>query len=238
MFIKLKIIIDLKKIKFAVPNNNPIKVIHAPTRKGIKGTAIIVKTIERLKDEGVKIDFKLLEGIPNEKVLEELTFADIVIDQIYLPGPGTFCIEAMASGCAVATRSMTKNLNIITPPVCDINENNIYERLKFLFTNEEYHLKLAYAGRKYVEEYNTPSKIASQIIQLLSFPNYDYEPSFFLNKYKLPKNYVINKQNLDCTKKILLKYGIPKEVNISKAIEEKLAPEMDYDLISKITIWK
>ena len=76
-------------------------IIHAPSNPVIKGTNIIITALNELKEEGIKFKFILLKDTDNRIVLQNLSNADIAVDQLYSEGPATFAIEAMAAGCAV-----------------------------------------------------------------------------------------------------------------------------------------
>ncbi|MBK8606782.1 MAG: hypothetical protein IPN82_08100 [Chitinophagaceae bacterium] len=73
--------------------------------------------------------------MPNEDLLKELTHADILIDQIFLHGPGVLGTEAMAAGTLVATRFFEEYKHIFNPPVVDIKPDNIYEKMKHILMN-------------------------------------------------------------------------------------------------------
>jgi hypothetical protein len=215
---------DSRKLTFQISENKPLKVIHAPSRSGIKGTELINKTIERLKNDGIPLEYKLLQNISNTQLLEELKNADVLVDELYLHGPGMLSLEGMASGCAVATHTMQKYKNIFDPPVCNIDDNNIYEQLKLLFTNRDYRLKLIKEGKKFVDEKNNPATIARQILEKLNMSarQHDYTPHFFIDNYQLPSNVAINENNLELTRKVLLKFGPSKQEDIIRAKREKL----------------
>jgi hypothetical protein len=60
-----------------------IRILHAPSNPGPKGTAIIRDLISRLTREGHSIDYIELIEQPNDKVLAELVSCDFVIDELY-----------------------------------------------------------------------------------------------------------------------------------------------------------
>lgn len=201
--------LDTAKIKFNATDHQPLKIVHAPSRSGAKGTALITKTIEQLQQEGVKLELKLLQHVSNKQLMEELRNADVLVDELYGHGPGMLSLEGMASGCAVATHAMSTYKNIFDPPVCNIGEDNMYEQLKHLFTDREYRMKLVTDGKKFVDTKNTPAAIAKDILFKLNNPNkaHDYTPTFYLKNYKLPVHTQLTQDNINLTKEVLLKYG-------------------------------
>lgn len=75
-------------------------VVHAPSIRVNKGTGYVLDAVEALKKRSIDFDFELIEGKPNEYVIERLREADILIDQT---GPwfGRLGMEAFALGCVV-----------------------------------------------------------------------------------------------------------------------------------------
>jgi hypothetical protein len=199
-----------KKIIFKIPARKKPLILHAPSRSAIKGTAIINETIERLKNEGYELDYTLIENMPNEELLQLLTEADILCDELFLHGPGVLSAEAMAAGCAVATRCL--NIPPFQPPVCSITPENLYEKLKLLITDVDYRVELATAGKNFVDEFNDPVKIAGKMIKdLANTAAYDYKSDFFMKKFQLPENSKLTKKTKDLTKEVIEKYALQKE---------------------------
>jgi len=60
-----------------------IRIVHAPSRPRIKGTALIRAAVETLRGEGLPLDYVEIAGKPNGEVLAELERCDFVIDQLY-----------------------------------------------------------------------------------------------------------------------------------------------------------
>lgn len=91
--------IDLSAIKYypAKPKSKPL-IIHSPTRRGFKGTAVIVEAIERLKERTSHFDFQIIEGLPYADYLEAVQSADIMIDQVFTQSPGIAALENLAMG--------------------------------------------------------------------------------------------------------------------------------------------
>lgn len=81
------------------PSDEPL-ILHAPSARLLKGTRHVEEAVRRLREEGLRFRFELLDGAPNERVIELLREADIVIDQ---PGVwvGRFGAEALAASCVV-----------------------------------------------------------------------------------------------------------------------------------------
>ncbi len=200
-----------KKIVFNIPaRKNPL-IIHAPSRSGIKGTTIINAAIQKLKNEGFKFEYQLIQNMPNDDLLKLLCNADILCDELYLHGPGMLSAEAMAAGCTVATRCL--NVAPFQPPVCAVTPENLYDKLKLLITDVDYRVSLAEAGKIFVDNFNDPVNIAQKILDDLkdSEAANDYQPRFFMENFQLPSNIILSDKTKLLTKEVVDKYGLQDE---------------------------
>lgn len=166
----LQIPIDLSQFVFRNNQRQVPNVVHLPSDPWKKGTDVIEKAIRELIAEGVKINFFSYRNIKHDQMPEILQDMDILVDEIVFHGPGVLSFEAMASGCAVATRYIEASPAVFCPPVWNINANNIKSRLAELFRNYELQQQLIDEGRKYVEEYNRAAKVAGDILEKLAHP--------------------------------------------------------------------
>jgi hypothetical protein len=214
-YLFMPLIID--KIKYLPFNREVPIIIHAPSKRNIKGTEKILDVIERLHNDGIKFDFHLLENIPNKVLVEKLEQADILIDQIYLNGPAVLSSEAMAAGCAVATRFFDEGATK-DAPLCYIDEACLYDNLKTLIVDVEYRKKLVGKGRLFVEKNNTPSVVAKKLLVCLERDkrgDYDYRPTFFLGNFKLPENYSYTEEIEDLNRQVKIKSNEAFKTNLS-----------------------
>ncbi len=199
-----------KNIAFNIPVRKRPLIIHAPSRSEAKGTSVFIKTFEKLKQDGYDFEYQLIQNMPNEKLLKLLTDADILCDELYAHGPGMLSAEAMAAGCAVATRCL--NIPPFQPPVCAVTPVNLYEKLKLLITDIDYRVGLATAGKKFVDDFNDPVKIAAKMMEdLEQNAKNDYRPDFFMKAFQLPGNTDLTKKTKNLTKQVIEKYGLQQE---------------------------
>lgn len=160
---------DIYNIRYNnIPNPMPI-VVHAPSDDEYKGTSYIVEAVEQLKREGYDFEFCLFRGTSNIKVMETLSRADIAIDELFDTMPGGFAIESMASGCTVLDGNVPEvSFFPLELPIIHTDPGNVYQNLKMLLENPELRRELGEKGRKYVEKYHDPAKIANDIIELIT----------------------------------------------------------------------
>ena len=170
-----------------IPARVEPRIVHAPSRQDLKGTADIVGALDALRREGLRFDFQLLTGVPRTAVLEALRGADIVIDQLILHGPGVLGAEAMLAGCAVATRTLEPAPTCFAPPVCAIDRDNVRDRLRKLIKDVAYRTALAARGAAWARATFDPTRIAKAMLSRLEGEELpEYVPNFYLDRYSPP----------------------------------------------------
>ena len=158
--------IDLKEWKANFVNNDIPIIIHAPSHRQKKGTKYILEAIDKLKKNGYKFKFILLEKLSNKKVKEHIENCDIVIDQLLIGWHGTFSLEAMTSGKPVLCY-IRDDLKKYSPeiPILSTNPDNIYDNLKLLIEDPKLRLDLGKRGRQYAEKYHDAEKVVLRILK-------------------------------------------------------------------------
>lgn len=120
-----------------------IKILHAPNHRHFKGTSFILNVIERIKDEGFKVDFTLLQKVDNSELMIKLSEAHIAIDQLIMPGYSNFAIEAMSLGIPTISnlggedfrKVMTRYSFLDECPLVHADPETLYRSLINLITN-------------------------------------------------------------------------------------------------------
>lgn len=93
-------------------------IVHSPNHRGIKGTEYVMKAISNLLEKGYQIQLHLLENVPNDRVIEELTRSHLLIEQI-VGGYALSAMEGMALGLPVIS-----NVNL--------KENEVFKHYSYL----------------------------------------------------------------------------------------------------------
>lgn len=153
-------------------NKRVLNIVHAPTDRAVKGTKYIIEAVERLKKQGHKFNFTLVENLPNAKAKEIYRTADILIDQLLAGWYGGLAVELMALGKPVIAYIRSEDLKFIPSgmkkdmPVINANPNTIYSVLKKFLTVDKYKLpEIGKKGRSYVERWHDPLKTARMLKQ-------------------------------------------------------------------------
>lgn len=77
-------------------SDKPLRILHAPNHKTIKGTSYIKDAIDELSAEGYPVELIFLQKRPNHEIIEEISKADIVADQLVIGWYAMFALESMA----------------------------------------------------------------------------------------------------------------------------------------------
>lgn len=78
------------------PNDGPLVVMHAPSHRAVKGTEYILQAVSQLRADGIPIELRLIENLPNSEARRQLATADLVIDQLLAGWYGSLAVECMA----------------------------------------------------------------------------------------------------------------------------------------------
>ncbi|MBS1652575.1 MAG: glycosyltransferase [Bacteroidetes bacterium] len=174
---------------------NPI-IVHAPTAKTIKGTKYVLEAFEQLKTEGVEFTVILVENMPHNEAIKVYQNADIIVDQLFIPGTGKVSTEALAMGKVVISLMAYDKYPQKNPsdcPIIDANAETFYNVLKELIFDYDKRVALADKGKGYVEKYLLPKYFCDLIIN--EFENNtkstpEYYPDFFRNYFKPEKEFI------------------------------------------------
>lgn len=127
------------------------RLIHLPSRRGTKGTELLLPAIERLRGEGLDFDFQLIEGVPHHEARRAIQDADVIIDNLVTGDYELVSIEAMASSrVAVANIQAASASAFSDAPVYSLDPDTVVDRLRALITDVELRRSLASRGRAHV----------------------------------------------------------------------------------------
>jgi hypothetical protein len=113
----------------------PLRIVHAPSDRRIKGTAALLSAVDSLRAEGLDIDLTLVEGVPHEQALELYRLADLGVDQLRAGWYGVFAVEMAAMGKPVVTSIAPEYVaasGMAAPPFSAADEDNVGNILRDL----------------------------------------------------------------------------------------------------------
>ena len=147
----------------------PVRVLHMPTNRSIKGTCYVEQACARLRDEGFLVELVLAERVPHAQVKALIAECDIVVDQLLIGWYGAVAVEAMALGKPVLCYLREEDLKRFVPfrdriPIVRTTKETLADDLRTLLGDTARGSELGVAGRRFVEECHDPLKIAQRTI--------------------------------------------------------------------------
>ena len=147
-------------------------VVHIPGQRGTKGSNYVIEGMSRLLDEGLEVDFQLLEGIGHEEAVRAIRNADIVVDNLLTGDYEVISLEAMAaSRVAVANIQSAVAAAYPDAPIVSADPDTFVDRMRNLVTDLGERQALAARGRPYVARIHDAPVIANK---LLAYYRADY----------------------------------------------------------------
>jgi glycosyltransferase involved in cell wall biosynthesis len=149
----------------------PIKILHAPSNRAVKGTRYLLEALDQLRKEGFEFEFSLIEGVPFVEAVEKYKEADLVVDQLLAGWYGGFAVEAMALGKPVISYIREEDLQYIPKemrsdlPIINADKHTIASVLRSFLGNPKQLLQLGRNSRKFVERWHNPMLIAQKTIE-------------------------------------------------------------------------
>ncbi len=241
-YMHLYLALNLEIYPHRIPARDIPHVVHAPSKRQLKGTAEILEAVGRLKDEGAKFTFELIEGRPNHEVINRLADADVLIDELNESHYGMLSLEAMATGCAVAGGNLPAFVPIPSDrPVLHLNPANLFQQLRRLVTDKSVRLEMAAAGRPFVAKYHERCKVAQHVLDCLDQPQnvrHDYYPSYFAGYYRPPQGHLIPSELQRLTAEVIQRYGLPEGVSSRGMIERGSLSANGLSESQPVLVWK
>lgn len=150
--------------------DRPLRIGHAPTHRGVKGTVHVLAAAEELRQKGYEFELVLIEGLSNQDAKAVYEQVDVLVDQLYAGWYGGLAVELMALGKPVVAYIRDGDLDRIPEgmrldlPVVRADPSSIVEVLESLLRSPRSELvTLGKRSRAYVERWHDPIAIAQRI---------------------------------------------------------------------------
>jgi glycosyltransferase involved in cell wall biosynthesis len=147
-------------------------VLHAPTNRGVKGTRFVVEAVARLRAEGLKFRFILVEGLPRAEARRLFEQAHLLIDQLWLGWYGGLSVELMALGRPVICNIREDGLKFLPPgmaddlPLINAEPATLVDVLREWLTTRRNDLtQRGEESRRFVERWHDPLDVARGLIE-------------------------------------------------------------------------
>ncbi len=208
--------VDLARFRAEVPGREVPRVVHAPSVRAIKGSDAIEASLARLRAAGVRFELQVLTDVPNAAVLDAFREADVVIDQLHLPMHGRLGVEAMASGCALASADR-RDLEPVPAerPVWALDAERLDGQLRALLTDRALRVRLAREGVAYAQRHDHVA-VARRIADCVTRPDapLEHTPTFFARQFRLPDGVVVPARLKALTARVAQRWGLPGGVTL------------------------
>lgn len=162
--------------------DRPLRIVHAPTHRRVKGTELILGALDALKQEGLRFELTLVEGLSQAEARKRYEEGDVLIDQLFAGWYGGLAVELMALGKPVLVYLRDEDLKHIPEqmrrelPFINVDPFTVKERLREVLTMPRKQLvELAIKSRAFVEKWHDPARIAALVSK-------DYEASMRARK--------------------------------------------------------
>jgi glycosyltransferase involved in cell wall biosynthesis len=147
------------------------RIVHAPSHRGIKGTAEIIQAVSQLQAEGVPLEFELVEGLSHAEARRVYERSDVLVDQLLVGWYGALAVELMALGRPVvcfiddeaAARHAPAELLAELPIVRTTAEGLADSLRSFLTDGRADYPGLARRSRDFAERWHDPAEIGKRM---------------------------------------------------------------------------
>jgi glycosyltransferase involved in cell wall biosynthesis len=151
-------------------DTSPLRIGHAPSHRGAKGTDALIHAVEELRAEGHKVELVLVEGVSHQAARKQYERIDVLVDQLYAGWYGGVAVEAMALGKPVLVYIRHEDLGGVPEamrselPFVEVEAATLRNRLRDLvqMPRTELH-RLGRRSRAFVERWHNPQRIAAEI---------------------------------------------------------------------------
>jgi glycosyltransferase involved in cell wall biosynthesis len=162
--------LEFWKPSYPSRQNQLLRIGHAPSHRKVKGTDIILSTLNELAAEGHQFEVVLVEGLSNEEARRRYEEVDVMIDQLHAGWYGGLAVELMAMGRPVMVYIREEDLEFIPAdmkedlPVIRVTPNSLKVDIKnVLAMTRENIIELGVRSRRFVEKWHDPLRIAADI---------------------------------------------------------------------------
>jgi hypothetical protein len=143
--------------------NKPVKIGHSPNHRPLKGTNFLIKAVNELRQEGLKIELVLLENNQNSEVRKIFSQVDIIVADLVLQGYAVMATEGLSLGKPVVQDISDSHYNRVFKLYTGLDEapfistpiENIKENLKALIENPKLRHEVGIKSRSYALKYHS-----------------------------------------------------------------------------------
>jgi len=152
-----------------------VRVLHAPSKPGPKGTERIRGMITRINARQDLVDLIEVIGRPHKQVLEEIKNCDFVVDELYSDTPmaglateAAFFGKPSVVGSYYASTLLTQLRVEETPPSIFCHPDEVEAAIEHLAKDATFRRDLGVRAQTFVQEHWAPRIVAEKFLKLVS----------------------------------------------------------------------
>jgi glycosyltransferase involved in cell wall biosynthesis len=161
----------------------PLRVVHAPSKRAVKGTEAVIAAVAEARGKGAAIELDLVEDVPHAEARARYEAADVIVDQLLIGWYGLFSIESMALGkpviCHVdrAAARRTGEAFGHDVPIIDATPDTLARVLGELAGDRGRLAQLGRASRSYVETVHERGAVVRHLLGIYARAGVPHAPS-------------------------------------------------------------
>jgi hypothetical protein len=143
-------------------------IVHAPSRRTVKGTPAFLRAIERMRAEGREFDLRLVENMSHAKASQVYREADLIVDQLRIGWYGVLATEAMALGKPTIAyiRDDLWQAHGTNMPVINANPDTIYDVMSSAISDKAFLADKAVASRRYFLDTHSSDVVCRRLAKI------------------------------------------------------------------------
>jgi len=155
-------------------------ILHAPSDQSIKGSALVIAAVEKLKRK-YDIEFILVKGVPYQEALKLYRRADLIIDQLYSGWYGGFAVEAMAMGKPVGCYIRGQDLQVLPEsmrnelPLVRLDPDTVEADLEAALLQRHRWAQWGRQARDFVMRWHHPRRLAAAMVAAYRHPESKFD---------------------------------------------------------------
>lgn len=147
------------------------RIAHSPTRRRLKGTAVLESVVRRLQSRGLPIDLLMIENISHAAALQLKATADLCFDSFALGLQGSGLESAAMGQPVIAGDPYVRDLHIEQFGYCPYtfagSEAELSAQIERLITDQSFYAEEAARVGAYCREYHDYAAVAARYSNIL-----------------------------------------------------------------------
>jgi glycosyltransferase involved in cell wall biosynthesis len=137
-------------------------VVHAPSRRNVKGSEWVIDAIANCRQIGLHFEFMLIEGMKNYEARAIYEKSDIIIDQLRIGWHGVLGVEAMALGKVLISYIREDLVDFFgsRPPLLLATKETLSDVLREAIQYPSLRREMSLRARKFAESYHDYRAVA------------------------------------------------------------------------------